>query len=232
MAKAVAPSTRRVCPDVNDSRATSRPIVPTVHRELARRGCFRSGGRNLDLGGGRYELATEFLAGLGVRNLVIDPSRGEAHNARIRALVAAKPADTVTVANVLNVICDAAVRQAVIREAAGAVRPDGVVAFQVYVGNGRGVGGPTTNGWQEHRKAPTYLPEIERWFESVERSDDLFFAHGPRRRPVGPVPPDAPMLACCGSAAGPRRPNPPPAPARARTPADRLQELLDRLAEW
>jgi len=214
MARPVAPTARRVCPDVDDSRATSRPIVPTVHRELARRGLLRPGGRNLDLGGGRYELATEFLAGEGVRNLVVDPSRGDAHNARIRGLIEARPADTVTVANVLNVICDAGVRQEVVREAAASVKPGGVVAFQVYVGDGRGVGGPTTNGWQENRKPPSYMPEIERWFEEVERAGDLFFARRPRRRPAGPIPPDAPMRACCGAPA--RRSNPPAGPDEVR----------------
>lgn len=187
---------RRVCPEVNDSRDTSRPITPTVHRELVRLGLVRPGGRNLDLGGGKFEKATGFLAENGVTSMVVDPSRTPEHNDAVWRWVRERPVDTVIVANVLNVICDAEARQQIIGVAAGAVRPGGLVAFQIYDGDKSGVGCKTTDGWQEHRKPPTYLAEIQRWFGRVERKDKIFYAYEPRERPVGEIPPDAPVKEC------------------------------------
>ncbi len=188
---------RRRCPRVGDSRDTSRPIVPTLHKELCLMNLFAVGGRNLDLGGGKYEKATRFLRTHGVKNMVVDPSRGDAHNDAVWRAVRQAPPDTVTVANVLNVICDAKVRQKVIGMAAGAVRKGGLVAFQVYVGDRSGAGCATADGWQENRKPDTYLPEIARWFKRVERlHGNLFLAWEPRRRPVGKIPPAAPMKTC------------------------------------
>lgn len=186
-------SRRRRCPDVKNSIATSRPIVPTLHKELVRLKLWKRQSRNLDLGGGRYNKATEYLAAHGVHNLVVDPSRGEEHNDAIMAEVARRPVRSVTVANVLNVICSARVRQLVIERAAKAIGPKGFVGFQIYEGDESGVGGATRDGWQENRAAGTYLPEISRWFDMVEARGNIFIAMEPRAKASGPVPPDAPV---------------------------------------
>lgn len=220
---------RRICPEVNDSRDTSRPIIPTVHRELVRLGLVRAGGRNLDLGGGKFEKATGFMAENGVTSMVVDPSRTPEHNEGVWRSVREQPVDTVTVANVLNVICSADDRQKLIGVAAGAVRPGGLVAFQIYDGDKSGVGCKTTDGWQEHRKPPSYLAEIQRWFGRVERKDNIFYAYEPRKRPVGEIPPDAPMKDCSGPK---RRSNPGEADMRVSNPRefDASEELgFDRI---
>lgn len=219
----------RICPEVNDSRDTSRPIIPTVHRELVRLGLVQSGGRNLDLGGGKFEKATGFMAENGVTSMVVDPSRTPEHNDAVWRSVRERPVDSVTVANVLNVICSAAARQELIGVAAGAVRPGGIVAFQIYDGDKSGVGCKTTDGWQEHRKPPTYLAEIQRWFGRVERKDNIFYAYEPRARPVGEIPPDAPMKECSAK----RKKNPGEVEARVSNPRefDEAEELgFDRIA--
>lgn len=192
-----AKKTRRRCPDVNQSMATSRPIVPTLHRAMASAGLFLPGGRNLDLGGGKYNKATLFVESFGAENLVVDPSRGQAHNRAMWASVRRMRADTVTVANVLNVICSSRDRQSVIKAAATSVKRGGRVGFQVYVGDGSGVGRVTKDGWQENRQPGSYLVEISRWFDYVERRGNIIYALEPRRSPRGPVPPDGPV--------GPRR---------------------------
>lgn len=222
--KRTAPANERDCPDVGDSRDTSRPIVPTLHRQLVARGLVKRGGRNLDLGGGKYELATRFLAENGVTSSVVDPSRGAEHNERVWAEVRERPVDTVTVANVLNVVCKNANRQAIIGAAAGAVKPGGMVAFQVYVGDQSGAGCKTTDGWQENRKPPTYEAEIARWFGRVVRSGNLFFAYEPRREPVGPVPDDAPVKDCAASRTA-KRSNPPRGESE-----ERLARAIDLMA--
>lgn len=198
---------RRICPsDTNDSKETSRPIVPRLHRAMQKR-IWRHGDRNYDLGGGKFERATnELREQSGVTNYVDDPSRSDKHNAAVRAEMLRNPPDTVTVANVLNVICDAEARSRVIASAGSAVRSGGVVGFQIYTGDGSGSGCKTTDGWQENRKAVTYQEEIERWFGHVERRGDFFFATEPRRVPVGRLPEDHPTKVC-GRTSAPR-PNP------------------------
>jgi hypothetical protein len=193
-AKAAKGPAKRRCPDVNHSMATSRPIVPTLHREMARAGLFAPGGRNLDLGGGKYDKATRFVESFGARNLVVDPSRGEPHNRSVWAEVRRDKVDTVTVANVLNVICSSRDRQSLIRAAAFSVRKGGRVGFQVYVGDGSGVGRVTKDGWQENRRPGSYMVEISRWFDWVERRGNIVYALDPRRSPRGPVPPDGPYV--------------------------------------
>lgn len=195
---------RRACPtDTNDSRDTSRAQVPRLHRAMQKK-VWRSGDRNYDLGGGKFERATnEVRDQSGVRNYVDDPSRSDKHNAAVRAEMRRNPPDTVTVANVLNVICDASARSGVIAHAAAAVREGGIVGFQIYTGDLSGAGCQTTDGWQEHRKAVTYQEEIERWFGHVERRGDFFFATEPRRVPVGRLPEDHPTKVC-GRTSAPR----------------------------
>ena len=183
---------RRVCPEVGDSRATSRPIVPKLHKTLIKSGFWRPGDVNLDLGGGKYDAATKELEASGIKNLVWDPNRTKEHNDAVMAFFQANPPRTITVANVLNVICESEVRQSVIGLAAKMLAADGVVAFQIFEGNKSGYGWKTPDGWQENRRAVLYTKEIERWFKSVKRAGAFFFASDPRPKPRGEVPPDGP----------------------------------------
>lgn len=64
----------------------------------------------LDVGGGKYDLLTEKLAEIGVRNWVLDPyNRSEEHNRRVVSMLEAGPADMALCSNVLNVIPEVSV---------------------------------------------------------------------------------------------------------------------------
>jgi hypothetical protein len=196
---------RRACPDVGDSRATSRPIVPKLHKALLKAGFWQPGDVNFDLGGGKYDAATKELEVAGVVNQVWDPNRPKGHNDAVMAFFEANPPRTITVANVLNVICESEMRQSVIGLAAKMLAPGGVVAFQIFEGNKSGYGWKTPDGWQENRRAVLYTKEIERWFKSVKRAGAFFFASDPRPKPRGDVPPDGPTAEYVSSPKVPKR---------------------------
>lgn len=160
------------------SAKTSLRQVPALFKDKN----VQFGDVNIDIGGGKYDLATEFLAERGTQNLVFDPyNRGEATNrATLDFLRDGSRADTATNANVLNVIAEAPARANVILEMAKAIKPDGKAYFMVYEGDGSGVGRETSAGWQNNRKTADYLEEIERYFDSVERRGKLIIASNPK----------------------------------------------------
>ena len=135
------------------SAATSQRQVPALIKIGDARGYWRRRTINLDLGGGKYELTTEALAYRGVYSRVTDPfNRSAAHNIDVAEWVKRyNGVDTVTCANVLNVIDSAYAIGTVIREAFDALRPGGTAYFTVYQGDRSSMGHETTKGWQANR---------------------------------------------------------------------------------
>ena len=80
---------------------------------------FAPGSINLDIGGGKYDAGTQFLAEKGVENLVFDPfNRDAAENQNVFERMTAGGVDSVTCNNVLNVIAEPEQRSNVILQAA------------------------------------------------------------------------------------------------------------------
>lgn len=160
------------------SARTSIMQVPALfkHKDV------RFGKTNIDIGGGRFDLATDYLASIGTQNLVFDPyNRGEEVNSGTLAyLQAGNRADTATCANVLNVIAEPAARANVILEVAKAIKKDGTAYFMVYEGNGTGIGKQTSAGYQNNRKTADYVSEIEQYFDIVQRKGKLIIAENPK----------------------------------------------------
>lgn len=151
------------------SPKTSRKQKAGLFRIVAEKHGWVPGTINADIGGGRYDISTEFLKPLGVKNLIWDPGwRSKEWNEKVLDRVADGGADTATVANVLNVIPDKETRADVIALAANVIKPGGVAYFQIYEGDKSGKGKPTSDGWQENRKLKTYVPEIEKYFDEVD----------------------------------------------------------------
>jgi hypothetical protein len=151
------------------SEKTSRNQVPALHKALLRAGILKRRTKNADLGGGRFDKATEFLLDGGVANIVHDKfGRSEAHNAWAAKAIESG-VSTVTVANVLNVIAEPACRAEVIEQAAEAAAVKGAQAyFTVYEGDGSGEPRQSRDGWQENRKLASYVPEVKVHFPHVE----------------------------------------------------------------
>lgn len=160
------------------SAKTSIMQIPALFKHKA----VKFGDVNIDIGGGRFDLATNYLASIGTTNLVFDPfNRPETTNAStLDYLRSGKRADTATCANVLNVIAEEEARKNVILEVAKAIKPDGVAYFMVYEGNGTGIGKETSAGYQNNRKTADYVQEISQLFDSVQRSGKLITATKPK----------------------------------------------------
>lgn len=158
------------------SAATSLKQVPALHKsELFQ---VKPGHRNIDIGGGAYDLGTEYLAReRGVKSEVYDPfNRPAEHNQRVLAEYAENPANTATVANVLNVIPEAEHRLDVIQKAYDHTLPDGKAYFSIYEGDRSRRAAETTKGWQNNQPAQFYVDEIEQVFPRVERRGNILIA--------------------------------------------------------
>ena len=143
----------------------------------------KKGAINLDIGGGRNNTATNYLARHGVTNLVYDPFfRSTIHNEHVLRRVMANPVDTVTVNNVLNVIAEKDERLKVIKLAAEALRPEGTAYFLIYEGDKSAVGCASRFCWQNNTVTDAYLPEIGAYFKSVHKSRNLIVAKAPNTR--------------------------------------------------
>lgn len=160
------------------SAGTSLNQVPSGMRKVD----WKSGTTNVDIGGGRFDTATEFLKEQGVENLVFDPfNRDAKHNEVVANRVREEKADTATCHNVLNVIDTEASRANVILQAAKAIKPDGTAYFTVYEGDKSGVGKQTkSDSWQNNRKTKDYVGEIEKYFDDVKVKNGVIIAKSPK----------------------------------------------------
>ena len=142
------------------SEQTSRNSVADVFGRVDRGPGWQRGTVNLDLGGGRFEKMTEALKGEGVENLVLDPyNRPDEVNDEIYERLRSQPADTGTLANVLNVIREPEERQKLLSLASELV--NGPIYITVYVGNSSGTPAASRDGWQENRPLASYLEEVQ-----------------------------------------------------------------------
>lgn len=173
----------------HNSAATSRNQVPAVYRRVknaaAKRAAsasegWRDGTRNLDLGGGKFNLFTDTLAKEGVRNLILDPyNRSEEWNRKVIVELERHGADTVTVSNVLNVVKEFEVRAYILRQALLYLNRDGRVYITVYEGDRNSDSRETRDGWQEHRPLRSYLEEARKVFgeQNVECGAGVIVYH-------------------------------------------------------
>lgn len=144
--------------------------VPAIFRKIP-----WTPGRNVDIGGGKYDTATRFLEPLGVRNLIFDPhNRSEQHNRNVVMDVAIYGADTATISNVLNVIKERSNRIEVLKTAKRWAKK---TYIGVYEGDKSGTGRETKKGcWQENRVLADYIPEVREVFSNVEIRNGMIIA--------------------------------------------------------
>lgn len=160
------------------SAATSLNQVASAMRKID----WKPGTVNVDIGGGRFDKATEYLREQGVESMVFDPfNRDAEHNRQVAERVRDEKVDTVTCNNVLNVIDSASSRANVILQAAKALKPGGTAYFSVYEGDKSGVGRQTkSDSWQNNRVTKDYVSEIERYFDDVTVKDKVIIAKNPK----------------------------------------------------
>lgn len=144
---------------------TSVNALPSIFKKIA----WKKDTTNGDIGGGKHEVATEYLKQLNVVNVVYDPyNRSVSHNKSAVQQISGGQADTVTICNVLNVIASEDARKKVLLQAADALKDNGVCYIACYDGDRSGIPCVTKFGWQANRRIRTYISEISAVFESVE----------------------------------------------------------------
>ena len=157
------------------SAETSIKQIPAIFKKIP----WQSGTVNIDIGGGKFDLATDFVKEKGVENIVFDPfNRDYDHNSKAFEKIK-QGGDTVTVANVLNVIAEENARDNVILQAARALKPNGTAYFGIYEGSKDGVGKVTSKGWQNNKKAGDYISEVEKHFNNVRKAGNIIIATEP-----------------------------------------------------
>ncbi|MGB0717154.1 MAG: hypothetical protein ACPGXK_14845, partial [Phycisphaerae bacterium] len=159
-----------------DSAGTSLNQVPALFKAVAKAGGWKRGHKNLDIGGGKYDKGTKWLAQRGVQNLVYDPyNRDQKQNGQALS-VASKGVQTATLANVLNVIDDPKDQIKTLQIAKKALGKDGVLYIDVHEGDGSGKGKATSRGYQQNKKLADYLPLVQKVFPQAEVSGGIIVA--------------------------------------------------------
>lgn len=144
--------------------------LPKVFKLVESRYGWEPDSINLDLGGGRYDNATDYLKQFNVENLILDPyNRSDEHNERVVERIDSSPVDTVTLSNVLCVIQERIVQDLILKMAYEHLRPGGLLYLTVYEGDRTGIGRKTgKDQWQEHRKLADYADQVSQVFGTCE----------------------------------------------------------------
>ena len=163
------------------SAETSLKQVPALFKKIE----AVPGQRNFDIGGGKYDLGTNYLSGRGVESHVYDPfNRSPEHNAVVLNQFKQSPADSTTVANVLNVIKEPEIRKNTIQMSYDFLKPGGKAHFSIYEGSGKsarsGIGRVTRKGWQNNAPATKYEQELKSVFgDNLVRKGNTFIGEKP-----------------------------------------------------
>jgi hypothetical protein len=147
--------------------------VPVLFKKLVEHRLLDWHTINLDLGGGKYDNATEYLKNHYVTSFVLDPyNRSEEHNNKVLDYLKFGKFDSVTLSNVLNIIKEPEVRAELIKNAYYYVKSGGSIFISVYEGDKSGIGKQTgKDKWQENRRTGSYVQEIYNIFRS---SNEMF----------------------------------------------------------
>jgi hypothetical protein len=132
---------------------------------------------NVDLGGGRFDNATEALKQRGITNLIIDPyNRTPEWNERNEEIASKNKVASVTVNNVLNVIMEPEQRENVIKKAKSYLIDGGKAFFLIHYKAGKTAGETLKGSWQNHMRPVDYVPEIQKYFNDVRVKGNLIIA--------------------------------------------------------
>lgn len=148
--------------------------VPAVFKKTLK--YMPKGGVNLDVGGGKFDTATEFLADNGIVNLIYDPyNRSRKHNYNIlKAVNNHNGVNTVTCSSVLNVIQEDEVLFDIAQLCYDSLNGYGVAFFTVYEGDKSGVGRKTNKGYQRNEKLDRYRYILKSIFPKVTKINGVF----------------------------------------------------------
>lgn len=148
--------------------------VPSLFKTVK----WRSYSVNLDMGGGKIEDATLYLAEQRVKNVVYDPDyRSAEHNEQaINFIMRIGGSHSVTLSNFLNVIPSWKDRDAILYYSKFFAKSNAPVYITVYEGDKSGVWKKTNEGWQANLVLGEYEEMIAKRFKVVDVTDEMITA--------------------------------------------------------
>jgi SAM-dependent methyltransferase len=153
------------------SAATSinKAKLPTGYSVVHKKFGWKPKTTHVDIGGGKFDNAVEFLEKLGVEAHVYDPfNRTPEHNQRVMERVSKTGADTASMFNVLNVIKEPEYRMDALQTAHKTLKPGGRIFIGIYEGDRSGVGKKTkADSWQNNMTTAAHLPEVRKVFPNA-----------------------------------------------------------------
>lgn len=153
--------------------------LPAIFGKVARHYGWTQSSVNFDIGGGKFDNASTYLKEqYQVENLIFDPhNRSDSHNATIIRSLSLTPADTATISNVLNVICERDIQKSLIQLAHDNLKVGGLLFITVYEGNKSGIGKQTgKDQWQENKRLCDYKVLIEEVFTDCNLKGGMLVA--------------------------------------------------------
>ena len=154
------------------SAATSinKSKLPEAYTTISKKIGWTPETTHIDIGGGKFDNAVEFLGKMGVKAHVYDPfNRSEEHNAKVMKEVGEGGADSASLFNVLNVIKEPEYRHEALKTAHSTLKPGGKIFISIYEGDRSGVGKQTKkDSWQNNMTTPAHLPEVQKVFPNAK----------------------------------------------------------------
>lgn len=139
-----------------NSAKTSIRHIPALFKALP----WKKGTKNLDYGGGKYNLTTKYLSRMGVQNIVYDPYNRDSQSNSFA--LSAYDYDTATICNVLNVIPNQIERITAIEEAEMRVKDGGKIYICVWAGDYSGTAKVSkSHTWQANKKLEEYIDDVK-----------------------------------------------------------------------
>ncbi|WP_425263792.1 hypothetical protein [Vibrio owensii] len=153
--------------------------LPAVFGKVQKQFGWKKDSLNVDLGGGKFDNASSFLLDeFNVTSLIYDPyNRPEPHNRQVLESCGTSKCDTVTISNVLNVICEESAQLELLKLAHSILKPEGHAYITVYEGNRSGKGRQTgPDQWQENKKLSEYSKLVDYVFGNHEIKGGMMIA--------------------------------------------------------
>ena len=158
------------------SAKTSINQIPKPVKRLLNANELKDRSVNLDIGGGKYDTMSDYLARWGLKNYVYDPyNRSKEHNRMVIEKTKNGHADSVTIFNVLNVIKEKENQIRVLKQAKNALKKGGKVFIysNYYVKDKKPGAVPGRDSYQQYYKLKDTLPIIQEVFPRAELNRKL-----------------------------------------------------------
>lgn len=148
--------------------------VPSLFTLVDKAFGWTSGLINLDIGGGKFDTASEYLLGRGVMNLIYDPfNRSVEHNQNILGLLKKCKVPTATLSNVLNVVKEKEDRLNLLRFSFTSLAVGGKLYITCYNSGKKGVS--KADCWQNAEPLSFYMEEVEQVFGNVSQKGNIIY---------------------------------------------------------